>query len=53
MDDLCLAGQDDLDLIRLRVVEQEVLDLIDEPTPGEVSLADLGLGAKAGPSEDR
>jgi hypothetical protein len=28
-----LADQDALDLMRSRAVEQEVLDLIDEPTP--------------------
>jgi hypothetical protein len=28
-----LADQDVLDLLRFRAVEQEVLDLIDDPTP--------------------
>ena len=44
-----LADQDLLDMVRSRAVEQEVLDLIDEPAPGEVWLADLGWAAKFRP----
>ena len=53
MDDLRLGDQDDLDLMPSRVVEKEVLDLIDEPTPGAVSRARLGFAAKRQPCEDR
>ena len=52
MEDLHLADRDALDLIRSRVVEQEVLDLIDEPTPSEVWFAHMGLAAKPRPCED-
>ena len=38
-----------LGLIRFREVEQGVLDLLDEPQPGDVRLADLGLAAKTRP----
>jgi mRNA interferase MazF len=41
-----LADQDVLDVARSRATEQEVLDLLDEPGPGEIWLADLGLAAK-------
>ena len=35
-----LADQNALDLLRSRAAEQDVLDLLDEPQPGEVWLAD-------------
>ena len=43
------ADKDGLDLMRSRAVEQEVLDSLDEPHPGEIWLADLGLAAKTRP----
>jgi hypothetical protein len=51
MEDSRLAGYDTRDSMRSRVVEQEVLDLIDEPT-GRGSVADLGMAAEAPPSKD-
>ena len=36
--------------MRSRAAEQEVLDLLDEPQPGEIWLADLGLAAKTRPA---
>src|SRR5262249_26095629 len=42
-----LADDNALDLVRSKAVEQEVLDLLDEP--GEVWLADLELAAKRRP----
>ena len=44
-----LADHDVLDVARSRATEQEVLDLLDEPQPGEIWLADLGLAAKTCP----
>ena len=44
-----LADEDALDLLRSRVAEQEVMDLLDEAQPCEVWLADLGLAAKSRP----
>jgi hypothetical protein len=43
------ADNDARDLLRSRAVEQEVLDQLDEPHPGEVWLAGLGLSAKTRP----
>ena len=46
---IALADQDALDVLRSRMVEQEVLDILAPPQPGEVWLADLGLAAKMRP----
>jgi hypothetical protein len=36
-----LADQDALDVLRSRACEQDVLDILDEPAPREIWLADL------------
>ena len=46
---MALADQDVLDVMRSRLVEQEVLEMLDADASGEVWMADLGLAAKTRP----